>query len=126
MLRKEGREGLIRRIDEEKQRQDQRPLPDDFDDAILPGLMVMEGQFWKHERSSEARRIFKRRILELRQQEEGPNKRIKRRINYPLTREEIIRMTIRPLAPKLSREEEDAIVKRLVQKMRKAGEKLPS
>jgi hypothetical protein len=113
LLRAAGsREKLFQWIEEE-------PLLEDFDNSILPGLAFMEEQFWKHERSPEARRVFRQRILELRQQEKNPAKRIKGRINYPFTREQIVRQYVE--AARLPNKE--ATVRRLVRKLREYGDK---
>jgi len=117
LIRKAGsREQLIKWINAEY-------LLEDFDIAFLPSLAIMEETSWKYQRSPEARRVFKQRILELRQQEKDPNKRIKGRINYPFTREEIIRLTVRPFLPELKElglaQSEDAITRRLIRKLRK-------
>src|SRR5262245_47610507 len=113
LIRKAGsREQLIKWINAEY-------LLEDFDNAFLPGLAIMEETSWKYQRLPEARRVFKQRILELRQQEKDPNKRI----NYPFTREEIIRLTVRPFLPELKElglaQSEDAITRRLIRKLRK-------
>jgi hypothetical protein len=76
LLRKAGsREQLFKWINAES-------LPEDFDNANLPSLALMEEQLWKYQRSPEAKRIFKRRTLEL-----GTQERL-------FTREEIVRMTV--------------------------------
>ncbi len=113
LLRAAGsREELFQWIKEEA-------LLEDFDNSILPGLAFMEEQFWKHERSPEARRVFRQRILELRQQEKNPAKRIGGRINYPFTREQIVRQYVE--AARLPNKE--ATVRRLVRKLREYGDK---
>jgi hypothetical protein len=101
-----------------------QPPPDDFDNAVLPGLVFMEEQLWKYQRSREAKRIFKQRTLKLRQQEKDSAKHIKGRINYPFTREEHIRHFIVEPAWKHRKElglgsgDPTNVVKRLVRKLR--------
>jgi hypothetical protein len=108
------------------------PSPEDFDNAFLPGLAFMEEQFWKHQRRPENKRVFRQRILELRQQEKDPAKRIKGRINYPFTREEIIRHYIVEPAWEHRKElglgggTKKAVVKRLVRKLRESRYKAPN
>ena len=74
-------------------------LPEDFDDAFLPGLVFEEENFWRYTRSPEARR--KARPYKL------------------FTREEAIRMTVNAAFPRLSAESKDAIARRLKRKLRK-------
>jgi hypothetical protein len=94
-------------------------LLEDFDNSILPGLALLEEQLWKHQRSSEARRVFRQRTLELRQQEKDPAKRIKGHINYPLTREQIIRQYVDTAWPDLGLgKSKEAVVRRLIRKLR--------
>jgi hypothetical protein len=81
ILRKVGLEKYIQLGKEEIA----RPSPDDFDNAILPGLVLMEEQSWKYQRSREAKRIFRQRT-----REQGRQDKL-------LTREEIIRATINAL-----------------------------
>lgn len=85
--------------------------PEDFDDGFLPGLIYMEQQFWGPERA--ARRAAKG---------------IKRKWPWPPTREEHIRGLVRELirhdVKSLGRNEE-AIVRRLVRKVREAVDKSP-
>jgi hypothetical protein len=106
-------EKLLQRIKEEP------PVLEDFDDAFLPGLAWMEENFWKHQRSPEARRIYRQRILELRQQEKDPAKRVKGRIHYPATREEIVRLTVEPFWRKELGPTKDDVVRRLIRKLRR-------
>jgi hypothetical protein len=109
LLRAAGtREKLFQWINEET-------LLEDFDNAVLPGLALME-EYWKHQRSKEARRVFKQRILELRQQEKDPTKRIKGRINYPFTRKQIIRQIVDMAGPDLALGKNP--VERLLRKLR--------
>jgi len=68
---------------EEQEAIEREKAQEDFDNAFLPGLAFMEDNFWKHQRSPEAKRIFKRRT-----REQGRQEKL-------LTREEIIRATIR-------------------------------
>ena len=107
------------------------PSPENFDNSILPLLASLEEETWKYQRSPEAKRIFRQRILELRQQEKDPPKRIKGRINYPFTREEIIRHYIVEPAWKHRKElgvgggTKTSVVKRLVRKLRDRKYKPP-
>ena len=106
------------------------PSPEDFDSRVLPGLTVYEEQLWKHQRSPEAKRRFKRRTLELRQQEKDSPQRIKGRVKMPLTREKYIREHIVEPAWEhrkvlgLGGGTIESAVRRLVRKLRKAGTKL--
>jgi len=70
---------------EEQEAIDRERAQEDFDNDILPGLVFMEENFWKHQRSPKAKRIFKQRTREQSRQEKL------------LTREEIIRATINAL-----------------------------
>lgn len=117
LLRAAGsREELARWISQE-------PVLEDFDDRILPGLAFMEEWVWRHQRSPKARRAFKQHVLELRQREKDPTKRIGGRINYPFTREQIIRWHVDAVWP--DRKElglgnsKEAAVHRLIRKLRK-------
>jgi hypothetical protein len=115
LLRAAGsRKELFQWIEEEQ-------LFEDFDNSVLPGLAFMEEQFWQHERSPEARRVFRQRTLELRQQEK---KRIGGRINYPFTREQIVRQYVEMAWPSLGPSAtKENVVRRLVRKLRKHGDK---
>jgi hypothetical protein len=115
-----GREGLIWEIDQELA----RPRPEDLDDALLPGLIFMEENFWKYERSPKARRIYKQRVLELRQQEKDPSKRITGPVRGPMTREENVRMTVNAAWQKGWGQSKEQTVRRLTNKLRAAVSKL--
>jgi len=67
---------------EEQEAIEREKAQEDFDKAFLPGLEFMEENFWKRQRSPEAKRIYRERALEL-----GEKSTL-------LTREEILGKTI--------------------------------
>ena len=98
LVRLKGREQLKKLVDGVH-------LPEDFDNAYLPLLAEME-KYWKHQRSPEAKRIFKQRT-----REQGRQERL-------FTREEIIRADVDRAFPNLSDESKDAVVRRVKRKLR--------
>jgi hypothetical protein len=122
---------------EEQEVIEREKAQEDFDNAFLRGLTFMEENFWKHQRSPEAKRIFRQRT-----RKQGRQERL-------LTREEIIRAQIRALRQdpkkadldliedpavrtawknwKLSLgQSENAVVKRLIRKLREGKYKPPN
>jgi hypothetical protein len=87
---------------EEQEAIEREKAQEDFDNAFLPGLAFMDENFWKHERSPEAKRSFRRRA-----REQGRQEKL-------LTREEIIDATMKafwenPKASDLDLIEDDAV-----------------